>query len=304
MTGDRSRDDRRRCRPLEDADGQAARATCAAAARWAASARPACRSSARRTSRTRPGASRPGLRPERPRRRVGPDPGGRERHAAGDRARRSSATPPTSSSTASRAGRASTSPKLHDILLMVALHLRALRGARALAGPAARRGRAARDVPAALGRRGQAQPDAAALRRPPAARRHAQPGHERHRQPRAEPAADAEPAAHVDADARRRPDHDDHDLVAARRWSRSSRSRCRSSRCKSITKRSKTQVRRPVAPHRHAERAGRGGVHRPLARQGVRAPARTSRRSSTTRTRSCSSPATPRSSSPGRSSPR
>ena len=43
-----------------------------------------------------------------------------------------------------------------------------------------------------------------------------EPGHERHRQPRAEPAADAEPAAHVVADDRRRADHDDHDLAAAR----------------------------------------------------------------------------------------
>ena len=32
------------------------------------------------------------------------------------------------------------------------------------------------------------------------------------------------------------------------------------------------EVHRPVAPHRHAERAGRGGVHRALARQGLRPP--------------------------------
>ena len=32
------------------------------------------------------------------------------------------------------------------------------------------------------------------------------------------------------------------------------------------------EVRRPVAPHRHAQRAGRRGVHRSLARQGVRPP--------------------------------
>ena len=36
------------------------------------------------------------------------------------------------------------------------------------------------------------------LRRPPAPRRPAQPGHQRHRQRRPEPAADAQPAAHVD----------------------------------------------------------------------------------------------------------
>ena len=41
---------------------------------------------------------------------------------------------------------------------------------------------------------------AAQLRRPAAARRPAQPGHQRHRQPRAEPAADAEPDAHLGAD--------------------------------------------------------------------------------------------------------
>ena len=33
-------------------------------------------------------------------------------------------------------------------------------------------------------------------------------------------------------------------------------------------------LRRPVDPHRHPERAGRGGLHRPLAGQGVRPPAR------------------------------
>ena len=41
---------------------------------------------------------------------------------------------------------------------------------------------------------------------------------------------------------------------------------------RAITKRSKIEVRRPVASHGHAERAGRRGVHRPLARQGVRPP--------------------------------
>ena len=34
------------------------------------------------------------------------------------------------------------------------------------------------------------------------------------------------------------------------------------------------QVHRPVGPHRSAQRAGRGGVQRPLAGQGVRTPAR------------------------------
>ena len=57
---------------------------------------------------------------------------------------------------------------------------------------------------------------AAAVLRRAAARRAAQPGHQRHRQRRAEPAADAEPAAHLAAH-RRRDDRDDGvDLTAAR----------------------------------------------------------------------------------------
>ena len=60
------------------------------------------------------------------------------------------------------------------------------------------------DPAAARRRRGQAAPAAAALLRQPAARRAAQPGHQRHRQHRADAAADAEPAAHLAADRRRR----------------------------------------------------------------------------------------------------
>ena len=48
------------------------------------------------------------------------------------------------------------------------------------------------------------------------ARRPAEPRHQRHRQRRAEPAADAEPDAHVGAAAHRRRDHDVHDLAVAR----------------------------------------------------------------------------------------
>ena len=58
-------------------------------------------------------------------------------------------------------------------------------------------------------------------------------------------------------------------------------------------------VHRPVAPHRHAERAGRGGVHRPRAGEGVRPPARRRAAASTRRTRSSTRPASARSSSPG-----
>ena len=132
----------------------------------------------------------------------------------------------------------------------------------------------------------------------PAARRPAQPGHQRHRQRRAEPAADAEPDAHVDA--------------------------ARSSACSimmftispllalvalitipislfgdasSIAKRSAAAVHRAVAPHRHAQRADRGGVHRPRAREGVRPPARGRGSASATRTTSSTRRASARSSS-------
>ena len=153
-------------------------------------------------------------------------------------------------------------------------------------------------------RRGQAQPHAARLRRPPAARRPAEPGHQRHRQPRPEPPADAEPDAHVDADARRRAHHDDHRSRRCSRSSRSSRSRSRSSRCRSITKRSKTKF---VAQWRHtgdAERAGRGGVHRALAGEGVRSPAEVEAPVQRARTKSSSRRASARSSSPAPSSRR
>ena len=64
-------------------------------------------------------------------------------------------------------------------------------------------------------RRGQDQPPAARLRRPPTARRPAEPRHQRHRQRRPEPSADAQPAAHVAAHARRRARDDGHHLAAA-----------------------------------------------------------------------------------------
>ena len=71
------------------------------------------------------------------------------------------------------------------------------------------------DLRAAARRRGQAEPAAAALLRQPAARRAAQPRHQRHRQRRAEPAADAEPAAHLAAHRRRDGRDDALDLAAA-----------------------------------------------------------------------------------------
>ena len=142
-------------------------------------------------------------------------PGRRERDAAGARRRSSSARRPTSSSTASSAADGIDFTELHRILLVALALYVVVRGARVPAVVPPRRRRAADHVPPARRRRGQAQPDAAALRRPPAPRRPAEPGHQRHRQPGPEPPADAEPDAHLDAHARRRAGHDDHDLTAA-----------------------------------------------------------------------------------------
>ncbi len=63
-------------------------------------------------------------------------------------------------------------------------------------------------------------------------------------------------------------------------------------------------VHRAVEPHRLAQRAGRGGLHRPRAGEGVRPPARGRGARSTRRTRSSSRPASAPSSSPGSSSRR
>ena len=87
-------------------------------------------------------------------------------------------------------------------------------GPRVLAGLHPRRGAPALDVRAARIGRAQDQPAAAQLHRPPGPRRPAEPGHQRHRQPRPEPAADDQPDPHVAAHARRRDDHDVHDLAA------------------------------------------------------------------------------------------
>ena len=139
------------------------------------------------------------------------------------RARRSSATAPTSSSSGVVGSRAaSTSPRCTTCSdRAVALYV----GSAVLSVPAGlhpRRRRAAHDVPAARRRRGQAQPPAAQLRRPPAARRPAQPGHQRHRQRRPEPAADAEPDAHVGAARSSACSIDDvHRSRRCWRWSRS-----------------------------------------------------------------------------------
>ena len=124
-------------------------------------------------------------------------------------------------------------------------------------------------------RRGQAQPPAAVVLRPAAPRRPAQPGHQRHRQHRPEPAADAQPAAHL---ARSRSSASlvmmFVDLAAAGAASRSSRSRSRSCSPGSIASRSQQALHRAVAPHRRAQRPDRGDVHRPRPGEGVRPAAR------------------------------
>ena len=166
-------------------------------------ARPACRSSGRRTSRARPGDSRPGCGP-----RVSASrafcPRGLERHAGRDRTADPRPARRTSSSTASqRPGHrlhascttscssrcASTSRRPCSQYLQAYL----------LAGVVQRAMfRLRTDVEDKLNRMPlryvDRQPRGDLL----------EPRHQRHRQPRAEPAADAEPAAHVVAHAGRR----------------------------------------------------------------------------------------------------
>ena len=201
---------------------------------------------------------------------------------------------------------ASTSPTLHNALLLGARPLRRRRRVLSYtAGLHARRRRAALDVPAARRRRGQAQPAA------------------RSRYVDRQPRGDLLSRVTNDIDNvaqslqqtlsqmltsvlthHRRDDHDVHDLAAAGARSRSSPSRSRCSPCRLITARSK---KRFVAQWRHTgtlNAPGRGGLHRPRARARCSAASTTSRRRSTRRTRSCTRPASARSSSPASSSRR
>ena len=229
-----------------------------------------------------------------------------QRDADRARARRSSATPPTSSSTACRRnGRtASTSASCTAccssvLALYVGVVVLSYLQAYMLAGVVQRTMyRLRSDVEDKLNRL------PLALRRPPAARRPAEPGHQRHRQHRPEPAADAQPAADVDADPRRRAGDDVRHLAAARAGRGRHDPAVAVRPCRASRKRSK---KRFIAQWRHtgdAQRAGRGGVHRPRARQGVRPPARGRGALPARRTRSCTRPASARSSSPGSSSRR
>ena len=126
---------------------------------------------------------------------------------------------------------------------------------------------------AAPRRGGQAAPAAAGLRRLAAARGAAQPGHQRHRQRLAEPAADDEPAADVAADGGRRARDDGGDLAAAR-GDRAADRAAVGVDDPGDREAVAGAVRRAVALHGRAERADRGGVHRPRARHGVRAAGR------------------------------
>ena len=159
---------------------------------------------------------------------------------------------------------------------------RAVPGGRALRGVVgavdrrrvhARRRHPAADVQAALRRRGQGQRAAAQLHRQAVARRPAEPGHQRHRQRRAEPAADAEPDAHVGAAAHRHRDHDVHDLAAARGRRAHDRAGVGVGHARRRAA-GPAQVHLAVEEHRAAQRADRGDVHRPRGREGVRSPAR------------------------------
>ena len=136
------------------------------------------------------------------------------------------------------------------------------------------------------------------LLRPAAARRAAEPGHQRHRQHRPEPAADAEPAAHLAADGHRRAGDDvldlaaagadraghDPDLGAGHRSDRASARRSSSSRSGGHTGALNGQIEEAFTGHD----AGQG--LRPAARGRGELPRE--------RTRSCTRPASARSSSP------
>ena len=81
--------------------------------------------------------------------------------------------------------------QLRNILLVVLVDLPRLVPVRVAAGPHDRRRRAARGLPDASARRGEAVAAAAEVPRRPAARRAAQPRHQRHRQRRPDAPADA-----------------------------------------------------------------------------------------------------------------
>ena len=159
-------------------------------------------------------------------------------------ARRSWATPPTSSSTGGHAAGTGGIDfgALHRVLLLVlGLYVVASCLSYAPVVPAGRR-RPADHVPAAGRRRGQAQPAPARLRRRPAPGRPAQPGHQRHRQRRPEPAADASASCSRSllTHGRRAGDDGRHLAAAGPRGAGHDPASCLFT-IKAITRRSKTQ---------------------------------------------------------------
>ena len=174
--------------------------------------------------------------------------------------------------------------------------LRRRRPAAVAAGVDAHGRRQPHDLPAASGRRGQAQPPPPALLRPPAARRAAQPGHQRHRQRRTEPPADPEPAAHLAAHGRRDGRDDDLDLAAARPH-RPRDDPDHDGRHGDDRQAQPEALRAAVEEHRRGQRRRRGDLHRPRARQGLRPAAGGRRGSSPSATTRCTTRASGRSSS-------
>ncbi len=140
-------------------------------------------------------------------------------------------------------------------------------------GMAAQRCGAEHHLPTPFQRRGQAQPAPPRLLRPSASRRAAEPGDQRHRQHRPEPAADHEPAAHLRPHHRLRRGDDVPDLALTRSH-RPGDDPGNDGRCRADHEEVPEAVHLTVAFHRGAEWPDRGGLHRSLPGQGVRASGR------------------------------
>ncbi len=175
--------------------------------------------------------------------------------------------------------------------------------ARVPAGVRAGGHRATHHVAIADRGRREAQPTPTPSCRPHAPWRPAQPRDERHRQPRPEPAADAEPDAHLGADRRGCDGDDDPHLSAARVDRDRHHSRVAVHDLDDHPS-FQAPLRRAVGSHRRPQCAGRGGVHRPRAGEGVRSATPRRSRPSMRRTTTCSRRASPPSSSRERSSRR
>ena len=134
---------------------------------------------------------------------------------------------------------------------------------------------AADRLPPAPGRRPQlqARPAAAPLLRQPPAGRRPESRHQRHRQHRPVAPAEPDPADHLAAHDRRRPDHDADDQPDPRGRVTAGRpglARHHRPDHPALA----APVRRPVGVDRHAQRARRGDAHRARDREALRPPAR------------------------------